>query len=378
MGLTADDQQYFKALTEASIVSKSDTEGIITYVNDNFCKVTGYSREELLGRSHNIFRHPDNPDSIYKEMWDTIKSGKIWRERMVNLKKDGSDFIAESTIIPLIGEDGQIKEYMAIRNDVTDIVMLKREIFTKEQEKVEQEKIKEAQKSFLLVFTHELKTPLNAIINFSKYIKKALQDPTKAPTQKLINLLDSVLGNATDMLNNIMTILEISKLNAQKLHYDYSMFNASALIEEILKKYDSLIEANSIQVSLKSDTELFINSDMHRVEQIVSNILSNAIKYGDNQIVIILEEQESRTLIAVEDNGPGIKDKEGVFELYAQEDENLIQRKGKGTGIGLYFIKLLCNDLGIQYQLKDRIPQPGTRFELIFDNRRNNGKGNDA
>ncbi len=378
MGLTADDQQYFKALTEASIVSKSDTEGIITYVNDNFCKVTGYSREELLGRSHNIFRHPDNPDSIYKEMWDTIKSGKIWRERMVNLKKDGSDFIAESTIIPLIGEDGQIKEYMAIRNDVTDIVMLKREIFTKEQEKVEQEKIKEAQKSFLLVFTHELKTPLNAIINFSKYIKKALQDPTKAPTQKLINLLDSVLGNATDMLNNIMTILEISKLNAQKLHYDYSMFNASALIEEILKKYDSLIEANSIQVSLKSDTELFINSDMHRVEQIVSNILSNAIKYGDNQIVIILEEQESRTVIAVEDNGLGIKDKEGVFELYAQEDENLIQRKGKGTGIGLYFIKLLCNDLGIQYQLKDRIPQPGTRFELIFDNRRNNGKGNDA
>ncbi len=362
-----DDLQYFKALTEASIVSKSDTDGIITYVNDNFCKITGYSREEMLGRSHSMFRHPDNPDAIYKEMWETITAGKIWWERMVNLKKDGSNFIAESTIIPLVDHNGKIKEYMAIRNDVTDMVMLKREIFAKEQEKIKQEKMREAQKSFLIIFTHELKTPLNAIINFTKYIKKQIEQPKEQNREKLLTLLGSVLNNASDMLENITNILDISKLNAGKIKYTYALFSANDLIADALRKFDSLIEDKNIKVTCHTDEEIFIYSDEQRVKQIFSNIFSNAVKYGNGEIIITLSSDRKKVVMSIEDNGNGIKDKEGIFDLYAQEDENLLQRKGQGTGVGLYFLKLLCQDLHIAYSVEDRDEGTGTRFLLSFD-----------
>lgn len=363
--VSLDDQQYFQALTEASIVSKADIDGNIIYVNDNFCKITGYTREEMIGHNHNMFRHPDNTDETYKEMWNTIQAGKIWRDRIMNLNKDGSDFIAESTIIPLMDENGVIKEYMAIRNDITDMVKLKREIFAKEQEKIKQDKVKEAQKSFLVVFTHELKTPLNAIINFSKYIRKQMLSPKEIDREKLTKLLDSILNNSQDMLENITQILEVSKLNSHKLTYTYSLFSAEDVISDVLKRYDSLIIDKNIHVVVNYDDEVMINSDIHRVKQILSNIVSNAIKYGNNQIIITLSNIENAT-ISIEDNGDGIKDKEAVFNLYSQEDDDLLERKGQGTGVGLYFMKLLCRDLKIDYRVEDAKKNSGTKFTIIF------------
>lgn len=366
-----DEIQYFNALTEASIVSKSDTNGIITYVNDNFCKITGYSREEMLGRSHNMFRHPSNPDELYREMWKTISSGNIWRERMLNLSKDGSEFIAESTIIPLVDSNGVIKEYMAIRNDITEMVKYKREVNAREQDKIEQKKISEAQKSFLVVFTHELKTPLNAIINFSKYIKKHMELPTEPDKKKLISLLESVLNNANDMLDNVTQILEISKLNAGKLSYSCTLFNVADLISSTIDKYDSLISEKQIKLIFNSEENIFIDSDEYRVKQIISNILSNAIKYGKDKIIITLSSND-HTTVSIEDNGPGIKDKEAIFGLYTQEDDSLLQRKGQGTGIGLHFIKLLCSDLDISYKVEDASEGHGTKFSIIFADRSKN------
>jgi PAS domain S-box-containing protein len=360
-----EDQQYFKALTEASIVSKSDTDGNIIYVNDNFCKITGYSREEMIGRNHNMFRHPGNTDETYKNMWDTIKSGKVWRDRIKNLNKDGSTFIADSTIIPLMDEDGVIKEYMAIRNDITDMVKLKREIFEKEQEKLKQEKVKEAQKAFLVVFTHELKTPLNAIINFSKYIKKQMTSPKELDRDKLTKLLDSILNNSQDMLENVTQILEVSKLNSHKLTYTYSIFSANEIVSDVIKKHESLLREKNIHLTLNIDDEVLINSDIQRVKQILSNIVSNAIKYGHNEIIITISNNEYAT-ISVEDNGKGIKDKEAIFNLYAQEDDDLLERKGQGTGVGLYFMKLLCRDLSIDYKVEDVDGSSGTKFTIMF------------
>ena len=368
-----DDLQYFNALTEASIVSKTDIDGVITYVNDNFCKITGYSREEMLGNTHRMFRHPSNKNIFYEEMWNTISSGKIWRDRIINLDKNGSDFISETAIIPLIGENGVVKEYMAIRNNVTDIVNFKRKILQKEQEKQQQDKIAEAQKSFLVVFTHELKTPLNAIINFSKYIKKQMESSKELKREKLISLLDSILNNSKDMLENVTQILEISKLNAHKLTYSYSLFNVKDSIYEVLNRYDSLIVEKKIKVIINTTGDVFIKNDMFRVKQIFSNIISNAIKYGDNEIIITIMDNENVT-ISIEDNGQGIKDKVAVFNLYSQEDDELLERKSKGTGIGLYFIKLLCKDLDIKYKVEDRDVERGTKFSLIFENKINNEK----
>ncbi|QOY53358.1 hybrid sensor histidine kinase/response regulator [Candidatus Sulfurimonas baltica] len=368
----SDDLQYFNALTEASIISKSDMNGIITYVNDNFCKITGYTREEMIGHSHSMFRHPNNPNEIYIDMWKTITSGIIWRERMVNLNKDGSEFIAESTIIPLLDENDNIKEYMAIRNDVTDAVTFKRKIFLEEQEKIKRIKIAEAQKSFLVVFTHELKTPLNAIINFTKYVKKQIELPKELNKEKLSSLLESVLSNAHDMLENVTQILEVSKLNAHKLTYNYSVFNAKDIVSEVMKRYNSLLTEKNITLTCDVQDDALISNDVFRVKQIFSNIVSNAIKYGNNEIKISVLNKEHIT-VSVEDNGPGIKDKDAVFNLYSQEDDGLLERKSQGTGVGLYFVKLLCTDLHISYKVEDRNEGSGTKFTLTFNEKQEKG-----
>ena len=371
-------EQYLKALLDASIVSKSDVSGKITYANENFCKITGYSEEEMLGKSHNIFRHPDNPDSIYKDMWQTIQAGKVWRGKILNLNKDGSTFIADTTIIPFFDNDGingKIVEYLAIRNDITNEVALAQEIQKKEQEKIRDEQVKEAEKAFLVIFTHELKTPLNAIINFSKYIKKRIVEADIPQSNKLVDLSEAVLQNASDMLDNISQILEISKLNAGKLEYQKKLFSANLVIQNIEKKYHSLLEEKGVHLTYEMPEEVFVYSDEYRLRQIISNVFSNAIKYGRDKIKITVENNSDESKIIIEDNGIGIKHKEEVFELFAQEDESALERKGKGTGIGLYFVQLLCNDLDIKYSIEDAHPEEkykGVKFILTFSNRRKN------
>ena len=85
-------KQYIEAIEKSNIVSKTDTDGIITFVNDEFCKISGYTRDELIGRNHNIVRHPDVPASQFQLLWDTIESKKTYKATVKNLAKDGSVF----------------------------------------------------------------------------------------------------------------------------------------------------------------------------------------------------------------------------------------------------------------------------------------------
>lgn len=114
--------QYKVALDASNIVSITDDLGKIEYVNEKFCKISGYSKEELLGKSHNIVRHPEMEKATFKDLWSVIKKGKIWKGIVKNLKKDGTTYIVNTTIIPIKDEKGAIKHYIGIRHDITNIV----------------------------------------------------------------------------------------------------------------------------------------------------------------------------------------------------------------------------------------------------------------
>ena len=114
---------YQKATNYSSIVSKANPEGYITYVNDIFCDLSGYTREELLGKNHNIVRHQDNPQTMFKDMWHTIKDKKeIWKGIVRNKTKDGKSYYADSVVMPILDLEGEIIEYISLRHDVTDIM----------------------------------------------------------------------------------------------------------------------------------------------------------------------------------------------------------------------------------------------------------------
>ncbi len=112
-------EQYKLAVDKSTILSKSDLSGKITYANEQLCKISGYSKEELVGKQHNILRHPDMPKEAFREMWETIRSGKIWKGVVKNKGKNGDTYIVDATIIPIIDSKGNILEYIGIRHDIT-------------------------------------------------------------------------------------------------------------------------------------------------------------------------------------------------------------------------------------------------------------------
>lgn len=123
-------KQYQEVTNVGSIVSKTDPKGRITYVNERFCSISGYSKEELLGKSHSIVRHPEMPKEVYAELWNTIKNEKkIWQGIVKNLAKNGESYYVKATIMPIFDKSGEICEYISIRQDISDIMSDRKQLF---------------------------------------------------------------------------------------------------------------------------------------------------------------------------------------------------------------------------------------------------------
>jgi diguanylate cyclase (GGDEF)-like protein/PAS domain S-box-containing protein len=114
-------EQYQLILDKSAVVSKTDTNGIITYSNDNFTKVSGYSKNELIGKSHSIVKHQDTPKSQFKKLWRNIENGKIWKGIIKNKRKDGTSYFNSTTIVPIKDPNGNILEYISSSFDVTEL-----------------------------------------------------------------------------------------------------------------------------------------------------------------------------------------------------------------------------------------------------------------
>jgi len=125
-------KQYQEITDKSSIISKTDPSGKITYANDNFCKVSGYTKNELLGRNHNIIRHPDTQKEVFKDLWDTIKEKKQqWNGIIRNISKSGESYYVNSTITPILDTKGDIIEYIALRQDISSILSDKKHFLDK-------------------------------------------------------------------------------------------------------------------------------------------------------------------------------------------------------------------------------------------------------
>jgi PAS domain S-box-containing protein len=114
-------EQYRLILDKTSLVSRTDSEGVILDVNETLLQTTGYTREQMLGHSHNIERHPDTPLESFRDLWDTIQSGRVWTGVLKNRRADGSSYIKQASIVPLTGPDGKI-EYLSSGQDITALV----------------------------------------------------------------------------------------------------------------------------------------------------------------------------------------------------------------------------------------------------------------
>lgn len=169
--------QYKHIIDESFTVTKTDPKGVITYANEQFCKASGYTKEELIGKPHNIVRHPDMPKAAFKDLWETIQSKKIWRGLVKNRTKDGKAAYFKAHIAPILDDKKNIVEYIAVRENVTDLINPK---------KVLQDKINELKNPVLVLCKIEDYEDLETLYSekmleelqnkFLKTAKKALPD----------------------------------------------------------------------------------------------------------------------------------------------------------------------------------------------------------
>lgn len=121
-------QQISNALDQSNLISRADAYGNITYVNNHLIELTGYSCEELIGKPHSILRHPDTDNAVFQDMWQTIKQYRPWTGTLKNRKKNGDAYYVEMTIMPMLDEEGQFIEYLAIRHEVTALMTKQQEL----------------------------------------------------------------------------------------------------------------------------------------------------------------------------------------------------------------------------------------------------------
>lgn len=141
-------KQYTAIVDATTIVSKTDLNGLITYVNDQFIKISGYTEDELIGKPHSIIRHVDMQSLVFKDLWSTIQSKKVWNGVITNLKKNSKKYTVNASIFPILNDDGDIVEYIAIRHDITELQEANEEIqklydYNLTQEKIARKKLEE-------------------------------------------------------------------------------------------------------------------------------------------------------------------------------------------------------------------------------------------
>lgn len=198
------------ALHEGAIVSETDIRGNITFANDTFCEISGYSREELLGKNHRILKSGKQPDEIFKDLWATISSGKVWKGIICNKKKNGDFYWVKSTIVPVMNDDGVPIKYVAVRFDITEQVQMQMEL----QQKMEEIQSQEEELRQLNEELHSTIEELTSTNDLIHQTQKELEIQIKA-------LNEAAIVSATDIRGNIIYVNDafcrISKYSREEL-----------------------------------------------------------------------------------------------------------------------------------------------------------------
>jgi signal transduction histidine kinase len=181
-------------------------------------------------------------------------------------------------------------------------------------------------------------------------------------------MMQVIKSNGNDMLQTINNILDLSRLKSNRLEYKSDRFTLRDIFDDLMSRFSALIQESEVNIDIRADNlDIELVLDKYRTTQIISNILSNSIKYSHKEVLIFADIVADRVILTIEDNGPGIENKDKIFELYEQEDDGGIKRASKGTGIGLHFVKLLCEGMNIDLKLEDSKRLGGAKFSFGFE-----------
>lgn len=354
--------QQLKTLTMAidqspNSVVITNIKGAIEYVNPTIKKLTGYSKEELIGQNPRVFASGKTSKVEYDSLWSAITSGKVWHGELQNKKKNGQLFWESITISPVFDNHGKIINYLAIKEDVTQQKTMTNELIIAKDKAEESDRLKT---SFLANMSHEIRTPMNSIMGFASLL------PDEESKELMCQYASIIVRNSEQLVHIIDDIVLYSRLQTRLLRNIPTDFSACNLINDVIQSFN-LPEYYNKGIELLSENQIGlvcqVRTDYEKLRQILTNLVSNAFKYTiTGSITLGLTLKNKQLIFYVKDTGIGIPQKEitKVFERFYR-GSNVTKSSVGGTGLGLSIVKEMVELLGGEIGLES-VQGKGTTF----------------
>jgi PAS domain S-box-containing protein len=356
-------KQYQKAIENSNIVSKTDIYGTITFVNEQFCNISGYTKEELLGKNHNIVRHPDVPDSTFARLWKTIQAKKTYTATVKNKAKDGSVFYVNTTVTPILDDDDNIVEYIAIRYDVTRERLLQEDL--QEKQKLLFLQSRHASLGQMLAnIAHQWRQPLTQL-NLSLFnMKKFALLENENEMMSYYTQSKDTIKYMSETIENFTEFFKPQK--DQTSFYIHKAINdAMEILKQVIIKENIIINTNYESVQVKGISNEFSQVIINLIQNSKDAFRTNHIQSKNIDIsVSINKSDETNKFIKIvfQDNAGGIDDsvKDSLFEPYMTTKHASV-----GTGLGLFMSQMIVQQ-SLNGVIKVVNTQDGAKFTITI------------
>ena len=353
------------SLNKANAIVRLNPEGKILFANKLFCDMLEYEPDELMQMNYNVLIPDIEAQKNFKQCqcWEKSKKGIYHQEKFITKTKNGKEKWIESIFLPILNKEEKLIFILKIANDVTDKIKHQIDL---EQRKLKAEKALVVKDNFLCNMSHEIRNSLNIIIGFIDLLRKEKLNDTQ------FDYVDTISSAGECLLHIVNDMLELSKIDSGNFSIEKKPFNPATVLKSVYKMQSE--KAHKKNITLKKEIhdtipELVLG-DEYRLNQIITNLVDNAIKFTSEGFVKISASVESVDdnncvlLIRVQDTGIGIceEKQKTIFQRYSQADSD-ITRKFGGTGLGLNIVKSLVDSFNGSLKLESKIGE-GSVFSV--------------
>jgi PAS domain S-box-containing protein len=354
------------ALDEHAIVAITDARGKITFVNDKFCAISKYSREELIGQDHRIINSAHHSKEFIRELWTTIARGKVWHGELKNKAKDGTFYWVDTTIVPFLNEEGKPRQYVAIRADITErkaaeeaVKKLNSELEQRVSERTSDlEAANRELEAFSYSVSHDLRAPLRAVDGFSQALLDDFGPELSAEAHRYLKTIRTSAQRMGSLVDDLLAFARLSRQPVKK-----QSIPTQGLVRAALEDLAEQQVGRSVEIKIGELPAC--KGDPALLKQVWINLLSNALKYtrARERTVIEIGNLPGPEGVAyfVRDNGTGFDMRFanklfGVFQrLHRMEDY-------EGTGVGLAIVQRIVHRHGGRIWVEAAVNRGATFF----------------